>query len=136
MTATTLQVGPTPREVAVFTAVAQAATPTPVIVNSETVDVEAMTVVLSLTAVTGSATLALKLQGVDPITGVVYELGTSTGLALAAQSSPVVKTFRVNVAIPNSTSVAQDAVPPQLLITPTVAGSGTLTYTVTAIMDL
>lgn len=134
-----MAVGPSPRWAEVFNVTAATVAPAPIIVDTQSVDVEALTVLVSVTAATGTTpSLTVTAVGVDPATGINYPLGTGSGLTTGAMTSAAVKVFRINVALPNTAAlIAQDPVPPQLLITPTHLNStGILTYTVSVILDL
>ncbi len=83
-----------------------------------------------------AASAFFHIQGVDPVSGAAYELGTGAGLTSALITTVSTTVLRICVNIPNSATVAQDVVPDQMLITPVHSGAGAFSYTVAVLWDL
>jgi hypothetical protein len=137
MTALNLQPPPSPRTFTIYASAVRTAT-TSTLINLDAIDVEALTVVINLTAATGTTpSVTFQLQAIDQLSGATYELGSSTGLTSGAMTTAGKAIFRVAPALTDSSTVAKDMVPPLLLFTAThLNGTGNLTYTVSGIMDL
>lgn len=135
MTASVIQSRPTPRWDTAYASASRTASPTPVQFSTDAMDINAAVVVIDVT-VGNASNVTFHVQGVDPLSGKVYELGTSTGLVTSAIVAASTTVFRIDAQIPNSATVAADVVPNQLLITPVHGGAGAITYTVSVLWDL
>lgn len=138
MTTTYIQPDPSPHWFSVFGSAVRTAT-SAVQINTDAIDCDGLTLVVNQTVAGGtSPSVTFKVQGVDPINGETYELGNSTGLTSGAMTTVTQKVFRIGPNLTDASGlVAQDTVPPVLLVTATHAnGTGNLTYSVTAVMDL
>lgn len=140
MTTTDLgQPTPTPRAVQVLAPATVLTATGSWLLHFDNIDVEAMQLVLNISgSPTGtSPTLTLKAEGWDPYAAVAYPLGTGSGLTTTALNTSGVSVLRIVKSGTNSGTVAQDMVPPHLLITATLGGTTpSFTVSLTAMMDL
>lgn len=126
----------TPRALKVYAPGTYTSTST-TLIHIDHIDCEGMTVVVNISATpTGTTpTLTLAIAGWDPYAQISYPLGS--GITTGALSAAGTTVLRIHPFGTNSTTVAQDIVPPHVLFTMTIGGTTpSFSASVTAMMDL
>lgn len=128
MTIAYTQLGAGQQYVKLLPELARTATPAQQQVNGDNADIDALIVILDVTAVTATGTLTVKIEGVDPQTDDAYTI-----LQGAAVSATGVYVYRVHPNLPAAANlVAQDVVPTRVRVTVAHGNAVSMTYSLTA----
>lgn len=136
--ASTIQLDPSPRGQVLLASSARTANGS-LGVNTDSFDVNGLTLFVDVTAVSGTTpSLTLTVQGsVPPTFSKQYTVGTSTDLTTGSITGVTTKKLVINPQIPNSATVAQDLVPPYLYLSWAITGTTpSFTFSVTALLDM
>lgn len=131
-----IQPSTTPRALKVYAPGTYTSTST-TLVHIDHINCEGMTIIVNISATpTGTTpTMVVQVQGWDPYAMVAYNLGS--GITTGTLNASGTTILRIHPFGTNSTTVAQDIVPPHTLFTMTIGGTTpSFSASVTAMMDL
>lgn len=128
MTIDYTQLGAGQQWIPLLSSAARTATPNQKQISAEGADVDALIVILNVTAVTATGTLTVKIEGVDPQSNAPWTI--LQGVAVSATGTYL---YKVHPNLPAAANqVAQDIVPTRLRFTVTHGNAVSMTYSLTA----
>lgn len=116
--------------VALLPSAPRTATPNQQQVSAQSSDVDALVLIVDMTAVTATGTVTVTVEGIDPQTNMPYPILISAALGAVART-----VLRVHPNLPPVANLtAQDIVPPIFRVTATHGNGVSMTYSITALI--